>query len=455
MKYKANILIVDDNKEILFSLKIFLSNYFSHIKTISNPEQINDELRKASYDIVILDMNFSAAIKSGNEGLFWMKKILEKDKNISVVFITAYPGIELAVKAIKEGAIDFIEKPWSNDKLLTTIVNSYNLRKTKTENQTLKNQQKAINDDLYNYDFVRSKSPLMRKVYDTIEKVAATDANVLILGENGVGKEIIAREIHRNSDRKNQPFIRVDLGSVAETLFESELFGHNKGAFTDAKNSKQGKFELADNGSLFLDEITNLDVALQVKLLSVLQEKIISPLGSNIAKQIDFRLICATNKDIYSLVDETQFREDLLYRINTVQIEIPPLRKRKKDIPVLVDYFLEKYVAKYKRNNMQVNNAAMEKLTNFDWPGNIRQLNHIVENAVIMADTTVLNSNSFNIGTLKSRSMNQDEVSNFYDNEKALVSNVLKDCNGNLTKASEMLGIARTTLYRKIKKYGL
>ncbi|MFC2121038.1 sigma-54-dependent transcriptional regulator [Bacteroidota bacterium] len=454
-KNKGSILIIDDNEEILFSLEIFLSKYFEKIKIEKNPELLLSLLDREKFDVVILDMNFSASQKTGNEGFFWMRKILNKDPSAIIIFITAFPGIELAVKAIKEGATDFIEKPWENGKLLTTVINSYKLGQSKLELNKLKEKQKYLIDNINeSFKIVKGNSGVMKSVYSTIEKVSDTDANILILGENGTGKELIAREIHNKSKRSTEAFVSVDVASLSESLFESELFGHTKGAFTDAKKERKGRFELASGGTLFLDEIGNLSLAMQAKLLTSLQNRVITPLGSNNNIPIDIRLICATNKDLFDMVENELFREDLLYRINTVLIDLPPLRRRKADIPVLIDTFLQSYKKRYNKPELQMSESAIIKLVDFNWPGNVRQLKNTIENAVILAESKKIGPGDF-VRIFSKTLISKTSSKNYYSNEKTLIQSALKENNGHLSKTANELGIARTTLYRKIKKYGL
>jgi len=450
---KGKILIVDDNEEILLSLEIFLEKYFEKVVCLNSPERIKSKMQEEEFDAFLLDMNFTATVQSGNEGVFWMKEILKLDPEASIIFITAFPGLELAVKTIKEGAFDFIEKPWNKEKLLTALINAVKLRKSKSEISLLKDKQSANQDLIQKSDLIIGKSPQINKVMDTINKVAKTDASVLILGENGTGKEVTAREIHRLSNRTNESFIRVDVGSLPESLFESELFGYMKGAFTDAKQSKAGKIELAEGGTLFLDEIGNLQPAQQSKLLSVIQEKKITRIGSNHSKDVDFRLICASNQLLFELVSTGEFREDLLYRINTVQIELPPLRQRSADIMNFADHFLKKYSTKYGKQQLFFGDDLIQFLKQFEWPGNIRQLDHAIENGVIMCDEAELSANNFALHSASKFEPKPSDKFNFYENEKELIASVLKESNGNLSKAANILGVARTTLYRKMKKY--
>jgi DNA-binding NtrC family response regulator len=399
-------------------------------------------------------MNFAAGINTGNEGIFWLSKILKLDPDAIVILITAYGDINLAVQSIKEGATDFITKPWDTEKLLATLNTAYELRQSKLKVDSLKNKQKQLTEDIdKRFYMFTGTSKAMEQVYQTINKVAHTDANVLILGENGTGKELIAREIHKKSKRSSEVFMSVDMGSLTETLFESEIFGHVKGAFTDAKEDKAGRFETASGGTLFLDEIGNLPLTLQSKLLSVLQNRQITRLGSNKVISIDIRLISATNKPIYDMVEENLFREDLLYRINTIQIEVPPLRIRKDDIPGLVNYFLREYSNRYEKPLLKITADAYELLVNYSWPGNVRELKHTVEKAVILSESDVLKPEDFYLRQQKPDDNKKSDSLKLADAEKHTIEKVLEKCNGNLSKAAKMLEISRTTLYIKIEKY--
>lgn len=453
MKNKGKILVVDDNEEILVALKLFLNDYFETIITEKNPNKIPAHAENRDIDLYILDMNFSAGQNTGNEGIFWMNKILEIDPEAIVIFITAYGDIELSVKAIKQGATDFIQKPWEDEKLLGTILSAYKLRKSKLKVQQLINKQQHISEAVSEqYSFFIGESKVMKKVWNTIQKVSHTDANILILGENGTGKELIAREIHKQSAKAKELFVKVDIAALTESLFESELFGHKKGAFTDAREDRAGRFELANGGSLFLDEIGNISLGLQSKLLTVLQNRVITRLGTNNSIPVDIRLICATNKSLYEMVSDSRFREDLLYRINTIQIEVPALRDRPEDIPFLVDMFLKKYAKKYSRSNLIVSKAAINKLYKHSWPGNIRELEHIVEKAVIMSDSDTLSEFDF---VFSGKTSSGTYTINLEENEKKLIGKALERHMGNQSLASKELGITRKTLYNKIKKYGL
>ncbi len=456
MKKKGKILVVDDNEEILVALRLFLLNHFEGVTTEKNPEMIGSRMQKDSYDVIILDMNFKAGINTGNEGLFWLKKILELDKAVSVVFITAYAGIELAVNAIKQGAVDFIEKPWDDDKLLATVLKAFEVRRSKLEINRLRDKQEHLIENIgHQYDFFTGQAPSMEKVYRAIDKVAATDANILILGENGTGKELIAREIHRRSRRSKEVFVGVDLGSLSSTLFESELFGHVKGAFTDAREDRPGRFEIASGGTLFLDEIGNLPSSLQSKLLSTLQGREVTRLGSNRPVQVDIRLISATNRPVFELIDQGLFREDLLYRINTIQIELPPLRDRKEDIPGLLDFFLKKYLLKYAKPEFRIERSAMEKLMKYGWPGNIRELQHLTEKAVIMGEGDSLSAEDFFMGSRIRQGNVNPETLNLEQLEKDAINRAIDKNGGNISRAVKDLGISRRAFYYKIKKYGI
>ncbi len=455
-KKEGNILIVDDNTSILSSLKQLLKHDFNEIKTISNPNSIHHLISTLQFDVILLDMNFKASENTGNEGIYWLREILNIDPNAIVLLMTAYGDIELAVKAIKEGGTDFITKPWDPNKLITTIQSGLKLRKAKTELNKLKNKNKALNADINKLENqIIGNSPVIKNLLKTIQKVAETDANILIQGENGTGKELIAREIHLLSARNKDPFISVDMGSVAETLFESELFGHAKGAFTDAKESRIGRFELADKGTLFLDEISNLSLLLQSKILTVLEQRQIVPLGSNTNIPIDIRLISATNNNLKNLVKENLFREDLLYRLNTIEITVPPLRDRDDDIIELAEYFVKKYCKQYQKPLLKLSGKAYDKLMNHNWPGNIRELKHTVEKAVILCESNSLNESDFFGHDYTIKQQGFTNIETLADAEKLVLENALKKANGNLSKAAKILDISRSTLYSKMSKYDL
>ncbi|MGM0503356.1 MAG: sigma-54-dependent transcriptional regulator [Bacteroidota bacterium] len=453
---KGKILIVDDNEELLIALRLFLSEHFSVIDTIKNPNLIPDYLRKNTYDLVLLDMNFSAGVNTGNEGIYWMKQIKETDPNVSVVLITAYGDVELAVNAMKEGAADFIQKSWDEKKILSSILSAYNLQQSKVRIQNLEQKQKHLSERIdQKYSNIIGKSPVIKKVLQMVDKVAPTDANMLITGENGTGKEVIAREIHRKSNRSDEVFVNVDLGAISENLFESELFGYVKGAFTDAKEDRTGRFEIASGGTLFLDEIGNLPVELQSKLLTVIQNKEIYRVGSNKPIPVDIRLICATNMDLDKMVQENQFRQDLLYRINTIQIELPPLRERTDDIPLLTDFFLKRYSEKYQKALLKFSEQALKKMKTHSWPGNIRELQHTVEKAVILCDNKeIKEEHCWPDGEKKAKVFTPNTL-NLDENEKNIIERAIAKQKGNLSAAAKELGINRSTLYKKIEKYGL
>lgn len=451
---KGNILIVDDNKSILSALEILLTPEFKEVTLLSNPNQIPTELRKKEYNLIILDMNFQAGVNTGNEGIYWLGRIKETNPEVSVVMITAYGDINTAVKALKAGASDFVLKPWDNAKLLATLKLAIQLNLSKTEVKQLKERETGLKKEMNREQkFIIGSSQALMNVLNLVRKVAKTDANVLITGENGTGKELIAQEIHRQSNRNKEVLVSVDMGSLSETLFESELFGHMKGSFTDAYENRQGKFEIADRGTLFLDEIGNLSFHLQSKLLTAIENRSVTRIGSNQPLPTDIRLICATNKNIQSMVSSGLFREDLLYRINTIHIELPPLRERENDIIVLAEFFLKKYTYKYNKPNLKINQQANEKLLNYSWPGNIRELQHTIEKAVILSDSSVLKPEDFYLRNVNSGSGN-NSCSTLEEVEKQLIQQALEKNNGNFTAAAEQLGITRQTLYNRMKKSG-
>ena len=453
-KYSGTILIVDDDEHVLLTSKMILKNYFENIETLSSPKTLESILKQQDFDVVLLDMNFKAGVTTGNEGIFWMNRIQQVSPQTQVVMQTAYSDIELAVKSIKEGAVDFLPKPWDKEKLVATVINAFQQARARKENRELKSKHKALQQHLnQNHQAFIASSPSMEPVLHAIQQVASTDANVLLLGENGTGKEVVARAIHNHSNRADEPFICVDLGSVPATLFESEMFGHEKGAFTDAKESRIGKFELANRGTLFLDEIGNLSADLQVKLLSVLQSRMVSKVGSSKPVQLDVRIICATNSPIYDMVKTGAFRQDLFYRIKTVEIKLPPLRERKEDIPLLTRYYIDEFSRRYNKN-VELDQSLQQQLLNYSWPGNIRELQHAVERAVILGRGPQLRAEDFQL-VQQQDSETGLKTLNLSDVERDVIKHALKKCNGNLTRASEELGIGRTTLYRKIEEYGL
>ncbi len=455
-KAEGKILVVDDDKTILESLKFLLKYDFEMVTIVGNPNRLPDMVKNKDHDVILLDMNFQAGIQTGNEGIFWLKKILETDPDAVIVMMTAYGDIELAVKAIKIGATDFVQKPWNSDKLISTLKAAYQLRITKKKVETLKYKNELLKEESNRpFDVLLGKSNGMKKVFEAIEKVAKTDANILILGENGTGKELVARKLHNLSKRSEEIFATVDMASLSESLFEAELFGYNKGSFTDAKTDRMGRFENASGGSLFLDEIGNLSLSMQSKILTVLQNKEIFRIGSNKAIPINIRLISATNKDLYKMIDDELFREDLLYRINTIQIEIPPLRERKDDIPLLTDHFLNLYKTKYEKPLLKINAGSLDALNHYYWPGNVRELQHTIEKAVIMCDGDVLRSEDFYFRTGESSEEPNKEIINLEVLEKITIGKALRKHNGIYSKAAKDLGISRPTLYKKIKNYGL
>lgn len=452
----GHILVVDDNRNVLSALRILLESYFEKVTLLTTPNQLLASLREAKPDIVLLDMNFSAGINSGNEGLYWLSEVKKFDKDIPVVLFTAYADIDLAVKALKDGASDFVVKPWDNAKLIATLQSAYSLRKSQKEVKRLREKQGVLSRELNKEEnLCWGKSAAMKELLQLVQKVAKTDANILITGENGTGKEVIAREIHRFSARQEEPLVCVDMGAVTESLFESELFGHVKGAFTDAKADRAGKFEAADNGTLFLDEIGNLSYPLQAKLLVALQSRHIIRVGSNDPISINIRLICATNSNLHESVQNGAFREDLLYRINTIQIEIPPLRDRKDDIALLADFFLKKYASKYGKGSLSLSKDTIRKLEDYSWPGNIRELQHAIEKAVILADGNELCPSDFYMKDHSTGKPTAIENMSLDEAEQILISSSLKRNGGNMSAVASELGITRPTLYSKIKKYGL
>lgn len=448
----AKILVIDDNKSVLSALEILLQFEYKSVQTLFNPNQISSFPQLEEIDIILLDMNFSAGVNTGNEGLFWLKEIKKKSPNTSVIMMTAYGAVDLAVRALKEGASDFILKPWKNERLLTTVKSAYELRQSKKQIHQLKKKEnhlkQVINEDK---NLIVGNSKALNTVLDLVRKVAKTDVNVLITGENGTGKELIAREVHRLSTRKDEVFINVDMGSIAENLFESELFGHTKGSFTDAKEDRAGKFEAAHQGSLFLDEIGNLSLQTQAKLLSAIQNKSIVRVGSNTSISVNIRLICATNCNLEQMVSDGLFREDLLYRINTIHIEVPPLRERQGDIIILADFFLKKFAGKYDKPGLRINHLAQEKLEAYPWPGNIRELQHTMERAVILCEGNVLKPTDFLLHS-KSSVAFETGPKTLDEMEFQMITKALEEHNGNYSAAADQLGVSRQTLYNKMKR---
>lgn len=453
---KDKLLIVDDHKQVLKALIQLLETEFESITGISNPNQIISNITQEKFDVILLDMNFSAGVNTGNEGIYWLNRILKTDPLAVVVMMTAYADVDLAVRAIKEGAIDFVVKPWDNNKLITTLSAAYKLRQSEIENKKLRDRQKQINKGIFQqYSPLIGKSQAFDNVLQVMKKVAKTDANILVLGENGTGKELVVKEIHRISRRADEVFISVDLGTIAETLFESEMFGHIKGAFTDAKEDKIGWFETASGGTLFLDEIGNLSLTMQSKLLAAIQNRVIYKVGSKTPIPFDIRLICATNKNLKEMVSNNLFREDLFYRINTIVVEIPPLRDRGEDIILLAEHFLKEYANKYEKFNLKFSSKTLDKLMKYNWPGNVRELRHTVEKAVILCDSEILMPEDFIISHSVPQSSLLQKSPTFAEAESHAIQNALINNNGNILKAAKELGIARQTMYNKMQKYNL
>ncbi|NND34365.1 MAG: sigma-54-dependent Fis family transcriptional regulator [Saprospiraceae bacterium] len=457
MTKKGTILIIDDEEDILYSLKFLLKQHFSSVFTDTNPYQIPRLLRQHEPDIVLLDMNFGKGRDSGSEGLEWLKKIKTLSPSTPVITMTAYSDVGIAVEALKSGAQDFVEKPWRNEKMLATIQNVFKAATSEQKVDKLQKTQQAINAAI-NQPFTEivGQSAEMQKVYTTIEKVARTDAHILLLGENGTGKELIARALHKQSMRTDKVFIPVDLGAIPETLFEAELFGHKKGAFTGAHQDRIGRFEAATGGTLFLDEIGNLSLAAQSKLLHALQTYEIIPVGSNKPIKVDIRLICATNMPLRQMVHENRFRQDLLYRINTVEIQLPPLRNRMDDIAPLAQHYLKMYRKKYQKGALELSMGAIKKLQSYEWPGNVRELKHIMERTVIMCDKNQIASDDIILTASRPSAIPaMQKAATIEEMEEQLIRGVMKKHDGNITKAASELGLTRTSLYRRLEKYGI
>ena len=456
-KELGKILIIDDDEDVLIAAKLLLKKHAREVIIEKNPKKIPFLMNNGTYDVILLDMNFSKDITSGKEGFYWLEQILEVDPSAVVILITAFGDVEMAVKALRQGATDFVLKPWQNEKLIGTLSAAVKLKQSYKEVDKLKNAKKQLEADINKpFKDIIGDSPAMKNVFAIIDKVAGTDANVLILGENGTGKELVARAIHQRSLRKENVFVGVDMGAITETLFESELFGHKKGAFTDAKEDRAGRFEVASNGSLFLDEIGNLSMPLQSKLLTAIQRREVTRIGSNKAVPIDIRLICATNMPVYEMVAENTFRQDLLYRINTVEIHLPPLRERQDDIKLLTDHFVKVYCEKYRKPPKKVAATTYKKLSKYGWPGNIRELQHAIERAIIMSDGGNLMPDDFFFLVQKTDSTN-DNVENFNldEVEKNVITKAINKHSGNISKAAKELGLTRASLYRRLEKHGL
>ena len=451
----GKILIVDDNEDVLFALNLLLEPYTEKIKVATTPDRIEYFMTTFHPDLILLDMNFSRDAISGQEGFESLKQILQIDPQAIVIFMTAYADTDKAVRAIKAGATDFIPKPWEKDKLLATLTSGMRLRQSQQEVSILKEQVEVLSGQNTSENDIIGESSVMQEVFITINKLSNTDANILILGENGTGKDVIARLIYRCSPRYGKPFVTIDLGSIPEQLFESELFGFEKGAFTDAKKSKAGRMEVATNGTLFLDEIGNLSLPMQSKLLTAIEKRQISRLGSTQTVPIDVRLICATNADIRQMVEDGNFRQDLLYRINTIEIHIPPLRERGNDIILLADHFLDRYTRKYKKKIHGLTREAKNKLLKYAWPGNVRELQHTIERAVILGDGSMLKPENFLFHTTSKQKKEEEVVLNLEQLERQAIEKALRISNGNISRAAEYLGITRFALYRKLEKLGL
>ncbi|WP_299102896.1 sigma-54 dependent transcriptional regulator [uncultured Winogradskyella sp.] len=445
----ATILVIDDDVDVLTALRLLLKPLVKEVVTEKNPSNITSQIERTTYDIIILDMNFNGLVNTGNEGIFWLNKIKKQKPETSVILMTAYADIDLAIRGLKEGASDFLMKPWKNEKIVDTITTILSKKKsTSSKKEQLSSNSVEIIGD----------SDVMDDVFVKLKKVAPTDANVLVLGENGTGKDLIARALHDNSNRKNQPFIKVDVGALTASLFESELFGYKKGAFTDAREDRKGRFEAANGGTLFLDEIGNISLNQQVRLLTVLQNRQVTPLGSNVPVPIDIRLICATNIDPKVLADENKFRKDLIYRINTVDIIVPPLRDRGTDITELAHHFVSLYAEKYNKSAFSFDTGFISKLKKHDFPGNVRELQYVLERAVIMTDGTILKpedlvfssiERSTTTSNFETKSLNLDDI------EKNAILTVLEKNKGNVSKSAKELGITRAALYRRLEKYEL
>ncbi len=457
-KELGKILIIDDDEDVLLAAKMLLKKHAQSVLIEKNPKKIPFLLNNDTYDLILLDMNFSKDITSGKEGFYWLEQILEKDPHAVVILITAFGDVEMAVRALKEGATDFVLKPWQNEKLIGTLSSAIKLKRSYNEVDKLKQAKKQLEQEI-NQPFkdIIGDSPAIKRVFNLIDKVAGTDANVLILGENGTGKELIARAIHQRSLRKDNVFVTVDMGAITESLFESELFGHKKGSFTDAKDDRAGRFEVANQGSLFLDEIGNLNMPLQSKLLTAIQKREVTRIGANQPIPIDIRLICATNMPIYDMVEESTFRQDLLYRINTVEIHLPPLRDREEDVDLLAEHFIQTYCNKYRKPVKKLSASAAKKLQKYHWPGNIRELQHAIERAVIMSEDNQLDPDDFFFLQQKSESGSEQSLDSFNleDVEKTVIQKAINKHNGNISKAAKDLGLTRASLYRRLEKHGL
>ena len=447
MAKAGKLLIVDDNRSILSAVKLLTESIFAEVTTLPSPNSLISTIYTFSPDVILLDMNFHAGINSGNEGLYWLREVLSKYPETKVVLFTAYADIELAVKAMKEGAFDFVVKPWDNAKLVATLQNAYKATKEKAKKNANSTPTSENRVEMY-----WGESAEMKRIRKMVEHVAITDANILITGENGTGKEMLAREIHRQSMRCHKPMVALDMGAIPESLFESELFGHKKGAFTDAHTDREGKFLTANGSTLFMDEIGNLPLHLQVKMLSALQNRAVTPLGTNESKPTDIRLISATNCDLNDAVANGKFRQDLLFRINTIHIHIPPLRNRREDIVPLAEIFIEHYCKKYNKSGLLLAMETAEKLKAHSWEGNIRELQNTIEKAVIMCEGNIIKPEILEV-RIAQRTIT--EAQTLEEMERQLIGNAIEQCGGNLSQVAQQLGITRQTLYNKIKRYGL
>lgn len=451
---QGKILVIDDNEDILFTLKMLLRPLAESVTTSTNPKEINRLVSTTKYNVILLDMNFTADAVSGKEGFYWLERIREISPETVVILITAYSDTEKAVRAIKAGATDFIPKPWQNEKMLATISSALELSLRRSEVQTLKEQKSVLTTAEPKVEVI-GESPVMEQIFRTLDKLKHADANILLQGENGTGKDLIAYTLHQQSPRNQEAFVPIDLGSIPHNLFESELFGYEKGAFTDAGKSKSGRFEIASGGTLFLNEIGNLPLMLQSKLLTVIEQQKINRLGSTKETPIDVRLICATNIDLHAAVRDGSFRQDLLYRINTIELFIPPLRERGNDVSLLADHFLKRYSLKYKKEIDGFSREARQLLKQYHWPGNVRELQHVIERAVILSDQKKLQYDDFMLRTPVASYREKEEKFNLEELEKNTIQEALLHCSGNLTQAADLLGITRTSLYRRLEKYGL
>ena len=455
METKGKILIVDDNEDVLFALNLLLEPYVEKVKVTTQPSRIEHFMQTYEPDVILLDMNFSRDAISGQEGFDCLEQILSIDPEAVVLFMTAYADTEKAVRAIKAGATDFIPKPWEKEKLLATLSSAIKLRQSRREVKQLQARVEALSGQDKEVPLMIGQSKAMQEVFMTIRRLSDTDANILILGENGTGKDLVARSLRFFSPRQQGPFITIDLGSVPESLFESELFGYEKGAFTDARKSKAGRMEVASGGTLFLDEIGNLSMAMQSKLLTAIEKKRITRLGSTKNIPIDVRFVCATNANIRQMIEEGNFRQDLLYRINTVEIQIPPLRERGEDVLLLAEHFLKKYAHKYKKEIQGLTREAKQKLMRYQWPGNVRELQHAMERAVILSQSAWLRPNDFMLTPQPEKKNDLEEVLNLEELELRAIKKALKRCMGNVSEAADLLGITRYALYRKMSKNNL